>query len=250
MKFFRLTVFFRCATITIRGDKPMFEGRILLADDDRAMRALLYEILTGHGFTVSTATESGLKKDRLSASEADAAVISVHSADCRAAELLLQGGKPEIPVMLLLPQHAASERRRFLDLGATEVFIKPLDCGILARRLRALMPDRVRELLAPLPPYAEYGGISVDIRSGKAFAGGDEIKLKPKELSLLRVFLVNHDMILRRYELAAAAWGINAADDHSINVRIYAIKRALGSQYGSMLVTMRGKGYMLTGKID
>ncbi|MGN1422519.1 MAG: response regulator transcription factor [Oscillospiraceae bacterium] len=228
----------------------MFEGRILLADDDRAMRALLYEILTGYGFLVFPATESGLRKEQLSASEADAAVLSVHSADCRAAELLSRGEKPGIPVIILLPQHAEEARPNFLDLGAADVFTKPFDCGILARRLKALMPDRVRELLAPLPPYAEYGGISVDIRSGKAFAGGNEIKLKPKELSLLRVFLVNHDVILRRYELAAAAWGGRAADEHSMNVHIYAIKRALGSQYGSMLKTLRGKGYMLTGKTE
>ncbi len=228
----------------------MFAGRILLTDDERAMRTLLYDILSEYGYMIYSTTESGLHREFFSAEVADAAVLSVHAGEHHAAEVLSECFPPEIPVIVLLPEDQMDMRQVYLDLGAVDVLAKPLDCNILAEKLSRLMPERMKQLLVPMPPYAEFDGISVDLRSGRARTDGMELRLKPRELQLLRLFLVHHGVVMRRYELAAAAWGECMTDEHIVDVHIYALKRALGEPYSRRIVCVRGEGYMMTGKID
>lgn len=228
----------------------MFSGRILLTDDDRSMRTLMYDELSAHGFMVFSTTENGLRAEHFDYRVADVAVISLRYSGSAADKLLEKCAPFHIPVVVLLSSLMEVTRRRYIDMGAAEIISKPLDIDLLESRLRDLMPNQMKKIFEPLPQRIEYGGMGVDMLTETAWAGGRKLDLKPRELKLLRLFLARHGIVMHRYEISSAAWGEVPDNDRVVDVHVCGLKRALGDEYGGRIVTIRGEGYVLVGKND
>lgn len=228
----------------------MFSGRILLTDDNRSMRTLLFDELTARGFMTFSTTERGLRTEHISRTVADAAVISMQRSGGHADAILEKCVPFRIPVVILLSTVMKGAEGRYADMGAAEVIQKPLDIGDLAGRLRELMPGQMKKIFEPIPFRVEYGGMGADMLTGAAWAGEHTLDLKPTEFRLLRLFLAKHGIVMHRCEIAAGAWGENVNNERVVDVHVCRLKRALGEKYGDMIKTVRGEGYVLVGEDD
>lgn len=227
----------------------MAYGRILLTENDRNMRTLLYDMLAEAGFFVSCTTETGVSGSMINRRTADIALLGVspQSEYCR--KLLEKAGRaPEIPVVVMLAGECRAQKLSYLDMGADEVLIKPVDVAELTTKLRAIMRrDRSASIRAtPGQLVAPLCGISVDMYSYTASAGGNVLNMPPKDIEILHLLLCNPERVFRRGEIAAHVWGENLASERTIDTHICRIKQTLGKPYSDCIVTVRGVGYKIT----
>ena len=147
------------------------------------------------------------------------------------------------PVLMLTARDAVNDRVRGLDAGADDYMVKPFSLLELAARLRALVrrDDRARPVL-----LAE-GDLKLDPASKRAWRGGAELQLSPKEFSLLELFLRHPGTVLTRSQILDAAWDF-AYDGTSNVVDQYVtyLRKKIDVPFGRHdLETVRGMGYRL-----
>jgi two-component system OmpR family response regulator len=148
-----------------------------------------------------------------------------------------------VPVLMLTARDAVNDRVRGLDAGADDYLVKPFSLLELAARLRALVrrDDRARPVL-----LAE-GDLKLDPASKRAWRGGAELQLSPKEFSLLELFLRHPGTVLTRSQILDAAWDF-AYDGTSNVVDQYVtyLRKKIDVPFGRHdLETVRGMGYRL-----
>jgi two-component system, OmpR family, response regulator len=148
-----------------------------------------------------------------------------------------------VPVLMLTARDAVNDRVRGLDAGADDYLVKPFSLLELAARLRALVrrDDRARPVL-----LAE-GDLKLDPASKRAWRGGTELQLSPKEFSLLELFLRHPGAVLTRSQILDAAWDF-AYDGTSNVVDQYVtyLRKKIDVPFGRHdLETVRGMGYRL-----
>src|SRR5579872_670642 len=148
-----------------------------------------------------------------------------------------------VPVLMLTARDAVSERVRGLDAGADDYLVKPFSLAELAARLRALArrDDRARPVL-----LAE-GDLKLDPAAKRAWRGETELRLSPKELALLELFLRHPGDVLSRSRIIEAVWdfaydgGSNVVDQY-----VNYLRRKVDAPFGRAdIETVRGMGYRL-----
>ena len=148
-----------------------------------------------------------------------------------------------VPVLMLTARDAVNDRVRGLDAGADDYMVKPFSLLELAARLRALVrrDDRAR------PVMLTEGDLKLDPASKRAWRGGAELQLSPKEFSLLELFLRHPGTVLTRSQILDAAWDF-AYDGTSNVVDQYVtyLRKKIDVPFGRHdLETVRGMGYRL-----
>jgi two-component system, OmpR family, response regulator len=148
-----------------------------------------------------------------------------------------------VPVLMLTARDAVNDRVRGLDAGADDYLVKPFSLLELAARLRALVrrDDRAR------PVMLTEGDLKLDPASKRAWRGGAELQLSPKEFSLLELFLRHPGTVLTRSQILDAAWDF-AYDGTSNVVDQYVtyLRKKIDVPFGRHdLETVRGMGYRL-----
>ena len=147
------------------------------------------------------------------------------------------------PVLMLTARDAVGDRVRGLDAGADDYLVKPFSLLELAARLRALArrDDRAR------PVVLAVGDLRLDPAGKRAWRGGAELRLSPKEFSLLELFLRHPGVVLTRSQILDAAWDF--AYDGSSNVvdqYVTYLRKKVDVPFGRHdLETVRGMGYRL-----
>ncbi len=147
------------------------------------------------------------------------------------------------PVLMLTARDAIADRVRGLDAGADDYLVKPFSLLELSARLRALArrDDRAR------PATLRAGDLRLDPASKRAWRGGTELHLSPKEFALLELFLRHPGVVLTRSQILDAAWDF-AYDGTSNVVDQYVtyLRRKVDVPFGRHdLETVRGMGYRL-----
>ena len=124
---------------------------------------------------------------------------------------------------------------------------KPLVQGLaleeLLARVRAVL-RRAGRLSTPL----EAGDIVVDEQGGIAVRAGRDLAVTPTELRLLAFFVRHRGLVLSKHQLLTQVWGYDAYDPNVVEVHVSALRRKLGHDGASVLETVRGLGYRLTGR--
>lgn len=147
------------------------------------------------------------------------------------------------PVLMLTARDAVGDRVRGLDVGADDYMVKPFSLLELAARLRALArrDDRAR------PAVLGEGDLKLDPAAKRAWRDQTELRLSPKEFSLLELFLRHPGVVLTRTQILEAAWDF-AYDGTSNVVDQYVtyLRRKIDVPFGRHdIETVRGMGYRL-----
>lgn len=234
-----------------RMSEPL--ARVLIADDEADLRALLQRYLSEQGYAVRT-VESTAQAERLLRRERyDVLVLDVMMPDedglsaCR--RLRAQG--ETVPILMLTARGEPVDRIVGLEMGADDYLAKPFNPRELAARIQALV-RRQRLLGAHHGPPASGAG---EIRFGpcvlrldqrRLVRGDDEVPLSTSEFALLRVFALQPRRPLGRDRLLQLAYGANhAATERSIDVQVMRLRKLVEENPSSPrhIRTVWGVGY-------
>jgi two-component system response regulator MprA len=220
--------------------------RVLVVDDDRAVREALRRALTLAGYELRVA-EDGARAIELVAQEIPDAVvldIAMPAIDglevCRRLRLL--GNR--VPILMLTAREAVSDRVAGLDAGADDYLVKPFDVDELKARLRALLrrsgPEGDGEELS----FAE---LRLDSARHGAAVGEEFAELTRTEYQLLELLLRNPRRVLPHSLIYDRVWGYDfGAASNALRVYVGYLRRKLQQAGARPLIhTVRGVGYVL-----
>lgn len=224
---------------------PAGRPRILVVDDDEAIRASLRRGLVFEGFDVVLAVDGQDALRCLRDAPPDLMVLDVMMPGLDGLEVVrrLRAVDDALPVVLLTARDAVPDRVAGLESGADDDLVKPFAFSeLLARvrvRLRRRDPGDEREL--------RYADLRLDTGSREAWRGARAIRLTTTEYELLRLFLLHPRQVLSRDVIYERVWGYEFVGESKIievYVRYLREKLEAGGE-ARLIQTIRGAGYVL-----
>ena len=216
--------------------------RILVVDDDAAVRDSLARTLRFEGYQVDTAPDGRQALDAVRAGEPDAVILDVSMPvlDGLQACRELRAGGVLVPVLMLTARDSVGDRVAGLDAGADDYLVKPFATEELLARLRALLRRGTDS------PVLQFADLSLDTVSRTAVRGGRAIELTARESALLELLLHHPGRVVSRPVALASVWSDGAATTENVVDRYVAyLRRKLGEP--PLIQTVRGLGFRLGG---
>jgi two-component system response regulator MprA len=221
--------------------------KILVVDDDAAVRESLRRALQLEGYEVELAADGAEALDRLKldGSAPDALVLDVSMPRLDGLEVCrrLRRGGSAVPVLMLTARDEVADRVAGLDAGADDYVVKPFALEELLARLRALLR---RSSGAPAD-VLRFADLELDPGTRIVTRGGDPIELTRTEFSLLELFMLNPRQVLTRSVIFERVWGYDFGfGSNSLDVYVGYLRRKT-EQGGKprLIQTVRGVGYAL-----
>jgi two-component system response regulator MprA len=220
--------------------------RVLLVDDDRAVREALERALKLEGYDVDVVSAGLPALDRQLGDPADAIVLDLRLPDIDGLDVCrqLRAKGDRTPLLMLTARDAVDERVEGLDAGADDYVVKPFALKELLARLRALLrrneDDGAEEVLS-------YAHLSLDPATREVPCGDRLLELTRTEFSLLELFLENPRQVLPRSVIFDRVWGYDFGPaSNSLEVYIgYLRRKTEAGGEPRLLQTVRGVGYAL-----
>jgi len=223
--------------------------RLLIVDDDRALRDALRRamVLAGHEVETAATGQEGLS--RIASGDPEVVVLDLGLPDVDGLEVCrrLRSAGNRVPVLVLTARDAVADRIGGLDAGADDYLVKPFDMGELHARLRALRRRAGGEDGSDdgaVPSFAELrlapAGHGVEV--GEAF-----VELTRTEYQLLELLLRNPRRVLPHDLIYDRVWGYDFGPaSNALRVYVGYLRRKL-EQAGArpLIQTVRGVGYVL-----
>ncbi|GLY93822.1 response regulator transcription factor [Actinoplanes sp. NBRC 103695] len=224
--------------------------RVLVVDDDAAVRDSLARTLRFEGHDVDTAGDGQEALDTVRAGEPDVMILDVSMPRLDGLETCRQLREDGIllPVLMVTARDSVGDRVAGLDAGADDYLVKPFAIQELKARLRALM--RRSMLTAPAPAADElltFADLRLNPRTREVWKGDRAIRLTRTEFSILEVFLRHPRQVLTRTVLFEQVWGYDFGEtSNSIHVYLGYLRRKLETgDERRLLHTVRGVGFVL-----
>lgn len=218
--------------------------RILIIDDERAIRRFLTTVLQAHNYQTFEATngEEGLLA--VASQRPDIVILDLGLPGMDGLEVLQRLREwSDVPVIVLSVRDQETDKIAALDAGADDYLSKPFGAGELMARLRAAM-RRVAQ--ATTEPVFHAGSLTVDMNRRLVTRDGEEIGLTPTEYDLLRVLITHAGKVLTHRQLLREVWGEGYSSDvHLLQVNISNLRRKLEPEPARprYIITEPGIGY-------
>ena len=222
--------------------------KILVVDDEPAVRESLRRALELEGYVVELADDGESALDRLGGSaQADAVILDVLMPGIDGLEVCrrLRAHDNAVPVLMLTARAEVDSRVAGLDAGADDYLPKPFALAELLARLRALLRRAANEDEAS--DVLRFADLEVDLGTREVRRGTRSIELTRTEFSLLELFLRNPRQVLTRSIIFERVWGYDfGPTSNSLDVYIGYLRRKTEEGAAPRLIhTVRGVGYAL-----
>jgi two-component system KDP operon response regulator KdpE len=182
------------------------QHRILVIDDESAIRRFLHSALSSEEFTLHEA-ESG--HNGLSAAAAlrpDVILLDLGLPDLDGIEVIRRIREwSQVPIIILSVREREDDKVAALDAGADDYLTKPFGVGELLARIRAALR---RSITQASEPVFTSGELRVDLNLRRVTLGGEETQLTPTEYDLLRLLIVHADKVLTHGQILKQIWGV------------------------------------------
>lgn len=223
-------------------------NRILVVDDERAVRDALDRALRLSGYEVALA-EHGLDAlAQVGSDPPDAIVldVSMPGVDGLGVARRLRGDGDRTPILMLTARDAVDDRVAGLDAGADDYLVKPFALEELLARLRALLRRTTRDEDAG-DEVLRFADITMDPRTRLVHRADRRIELTNTEFLLLELFLANPRVVLERDVILDRVWGFDSGtSSNALEVYVGYLRRKLeAAGEPRVLQTVRGVGYQL-----
>jgi two-component system, OmpR family, response regulator MprA len=220
--------------------------KILVVDDERAVRESLRRALELEGYETDLAGDGSNALERLEEGpEPDAVILDVLMPGIDGLEVCrrLRRSGSRLPVLMLTARDAVENRVAGLDAGADDYLTKPFALEELLARVRALL----RRTSSGSGEVLRFADLELDPRTREVRRGGDPIELTRTEFSLLELFLLNPRQVLTRSVIFERVWGYDFGfASNSLDVYIGYLRRKTEAGGKPRLIqTVRGVGYAL-----
>jgi two-component system response regulator MprA len=221
--------------------------RVLLADDDRAIRESLVRALDLEGYHVTEVTDgvSALATARREAFDVLILDVMMPGVDGLGVCRVLRAEGDQTPILMLTARVETSDRVAGLDAGADDYLPKPFELDELLARLRALLRRTSAEAGATAQRTLRLGELAVDPAARRAWWQGTEITLSKTEFDLLELLVRNAGIVLDRATIYQRIWGYEfGSESKNLAVYIGYLRRKLEQAGAAELIhTVRGVGY-------
>ena len=221
--------------------------RLLVVDDDRALRDVLRRALTLASYEVRLAESGAEALAEVTSGVPDAVVLDVGLPDIDGLEVcrLLRREGNRVPVLMLTARDAVSDRIDGLDAGADDYLVKPFDIDELKARLRALLRRTGGE--GDLDGGLSFGELRLDVARHGVVVEDTFVELTRTEYELLELLMRNPRRVLPHSLIYDRVWGYDfGPTSNALRVYIGYLRRKLedaGAE--SVIHTVRGVGYAL-----
>lgn len=230
----------------------MGSGRILLVDDDRALRDALSRALRLEGHEVIVASDGQEALRLLVGQTVDLVVLDVAMPGMSGIEVCrrLRAAGDSASVLMLTARDAVRDRVEGLDAGADDYLVKPFALDELLARVRAGVRRRSEngdDLHAAEVDELVFSDVRMDVEAQMAFRGERRLDLTRTEFLLLELFLTNPGKVLMRGVIFDRVWGYDvSASSKVLDVYMSYLRRKLeAGGEPRLLHTIRSVGYVL-----
>jgi two-component system response regulator MprA len=218
--------------------------KILVVDDERAVRESLRRALALEGYEVDLAADGEEALDSVRRAEPDALILDVLMPGVDGLEVSrrLRRGGSRIPILMLTARDAVENRVEGLDAGADDYVTKPFALEELLARVRALL-----RRTTGAGEMMRFADLELDPSTRQVKRGGEPIELTRTEFALLELLMLNPRQVLTRSVIFERVWGYDFGyASNSLDVYIGYLRRKTeeGGQ-PRLIQTVRGVGYAL-----
>jgi two-component system KDP operon response regulator KdpE len=220
--------------------------RVLVVDDEQAIRRFLNTALSAHGYEVF---EAPTGEDALAAAVArrpDLIILDLGLPGMDGIEVTRRLREwSHLPILVLSVREREGDKVEALDAGADDYVTKPFGTGELLARMRVALRRAARPQATPL---FQVGDLEVDLALRAVTAAGKEVALTPTEYDLLRVLVQNAGKVLTHNQLLRQVWGAGYGGElHLLRVNISNLRRKIEPlpSRPRYIVTEPGVGYRM-----
>ncbi len=223
--------------------------RVLVVDDEPAIRTFLRVSLAAHDYTVFEAENGQAAIASVTASRPDILILDLGLPDMDGIEVTrLVREWTQLPIIILSVRGQEADKIAALDAGADDYLTKPFGAGELLARMRTALRHVAQ---TANDPVFTTGDLSVDLTRRTVSLAGREVQLTPTEYDLLKVLVTHSGKVLTHRQLLREVWGGEYEQEmHILRVNISNLRHKLEPdpvrpQY---IVTEPGVGYRLRTK--
>ncbi|WP_211254961.1 response regulator [Nevskia soli] len=227
---------------------PITAGRILVVDNDPAIRRLLNRMMGVLGYKVFEASSAAKAFERLAETKIDLVILELDLPDGDGRDIIhkLRLGS-RVPIIVLSTRNDELGKVQALDAGANDYVTKPFGVEELAARIRTAFRHCIQS--QGVNPIFEYGGLCIDLVSRRITRDGIAIKLSPKEYDVLQQLVIHAGKVLTHRHLLREVWGADNEDDVAyLRVYMRQLRGKLESNPANpaLMLTEPGVGYRLS----
>lgn len=220
--------------------------RVLVVDDERAIRRYLHAALNAQGYTVFEAS-GGKDALKMTASERpDLIILDLGLPDLDGVEVTRQLREwTGIPIIILSVREQEVDKISALDAGADDYLTKPFNSGELMARIRAALRHTLQ---GASEPVFEIDNLKVDLTRRLVKLDGLDISLTPTEYDLLRILVQNAGKVITHHQLLRQVWGTAyESEAHLLRVNMSNLRRKIEPDptRPHYIITEPGVGYRL-----
>lgn len=228
-------------------------SRILVIDDEAALRDLIELVLRRENYEVQTAENGSAGLLALESFQPDLVVLDLMLPDCSGYDLCREITKRHaVPIIMLSAKNEIIDKVLGLELGAEDYMTKPFDNRELLARIKVVL--RRAQSNDPKPEEEEtritHEDLTFDLETRVVQKGGAPVALTAKEFRILETLLKRPDKIYTRDELLELVWGFDfMGDSRSVDMTIMRLRKKLedDAENPKYIRTVYGFGYQLGG---
>lgn len=220
--------------------------RILVVDDDRAVREALRRALTLGGYEVQVADGGEQALELIAQAVPDTVVLDLGLPGIDGLEVCRRIRRlgNRVPILIVTARDAVADRIDGLDVGADDYMVKPFDVGELKARVRALLRRAAPEAG---PDSLSFAEVTLDAARHGAQVGEKFVELTRTEYQLLELLMINPRHVLSHSFIYERVWGYDFGPaSNALRVYVGYLRRKLEDAGARQLIhTVRGVGYAL-----
>jgi two-component system KDP operon response regulator KdpE len=201
-------------------------ARVLVVDDEPAIRRFLRVSLAAHGYVIFEAGDGQSALSAVSADRPDLVILDLGLPDLDGIEVTrLLREWTRIPIIILSVRGQEADKIAALDAGADDYVTKPFGAGELLARMRVALRRAGR---SSAEPVFTSDDLTVDLARRQVTVAGREVQLTPTEYDLLRALVMNAGTVLTHRQLLREVWGTGYEQEmHMLRVNISNLRRKL-----------------------
>jgi two-component system, OmpR family, KDP operon response regulator KdpE len=220
--------------------------RILIVDDERAIRRFLRAALSGHGYQVLEAENGQDALASAAENRPDVVILDLGLPDMDGVEVTRQLREWfQSPIVILSVRDQENDKIAALDAGADDYLTKPFGVGELMARIRVILRRSARPVDEPV---YEIDDLKVDLPRRMVTLHGQEVDLTPTEYDILRVLVQHAGRVLTHRQILRDVWGAPyETETHLLRVNMSNLRRKIEPDPNQphYVVTEPGVGYRL-----
>lgn len=220
--------------------------RILVIDDELAIRRFLHTVLSSEEFSLHEAENGHAGLASAAAFRPDVILLDLGLPDLDGIEVIkrIREWSP-VPIIVLSVRDRENDKVAALDAGADDYLTKPFGVGELLARIRAALRRSLQQ--TPEPVFTS-NGLVVDLTRRRVTVDGVDVQLTPTEYDILRLLVTHAGKVLTHGQILKQVWGIAYLEQpHVLRVNISNLRRKIEPDPARphYLITEPGVGYRI-----